>query len=168
MKYIEAITDRTQTDITNKTAKAYFNIIDWRRIDNNSRVAKLLVDFILSINVTFNAVIEPTITTIPAVTDINELLENIESLRLSTIAYPITGVVEIKDDYAEGIGVTSPDFENANSWENNIHLIYCGIGTASGYTAWIPPSATPVRRARANVATCGAGATRQNYFRRYA
>ncbi len=168
MKWIEpVVTDRALSDVTNKTSKGYFNIADWERIDNNARVAKALVDFLLSIDVSYGATITPDITTIPTVTNLNTLLTNIENLRIAIDAYPITGVVAIRNDWQAGPGQAAPDYEDANDWERNIDLIYNGIGDASGYSGWIPDSMSPVRRARANVAISGAGLTRNNGFRRY-
>lgn len=167
MRYTEPIKDRTATDITNKTAKAFFNIADWQRIYNNTQITKALVDFLLSINVTFDTLTTPTITTIPTVAQLNTLLANIERIRLA-VEPTVTGLSIIKDDWEYGFGKESPDYLNVNDWENVLDVIYNTIGAESGYTGWMPDSGSPVRRARAGVATSGTGLTRNNYFRRYA
>lgn len=166
MRYIEPIKDRTITDVTSKTAKAFFNVADWQRIYNNTQITKALVDFLLSISVTFDTLTTPTITTIPTVAQLNTLLANIERIRLA-VEPTVTGLPIIKDDWEYGIGKESPDYLDANDWENVLDVIYNTIGIESGYTGWISDSGSPVRRARAGVATSGTGLTRNNYFRRY-
>ena len=167
MRYTEPITDRTQTDVTNKTSKAYFNIADWLRVYNNTQVTKALVDFLLSTSVTFDTLSTPTTETIPTITELNTLLANIERIRLA--AEPtVTGLSEIKDDWVAGAGYPSPDYQNVNDWENVLDVIYNTIGTESGYTDWVEDSLTPVRRARAGISTSGRGLMYNNGFRRYA
>jgi hypothetical protein len=168
MRYIEPIvTDRTISDVRNKTSKGYFNIADWERIDNNARAAKALVDFLLSISVSYGSTITPEITTIPTVANLNTLLTNIENLRLAVDAYEIAGVVPIKNDWQAGPGQPAPDYEDANNWERNIDLIYNNIGDETGYMDWVEDSLSPVRRARTGIATTGTGLTWNNGFRRY-
>ncbi len=167
MRYTIPITNRTASDVTNRTAKAFFNIADWQRIYNNTQVTKALVDFLLSISVTFDTLSAPTITTIPTVTQLNTLLANIERIRIA--ADPtVTGLPEIKDDWTAGPGSPSPDYLDVNDWENVLDVIYNTIGMESGYTGWIPDSLTPVRRARAGISTSGRNLTYNNGFRRYA
>lgn len=168
MRWIQPITDRALSDVVSKTSKGYFNVSDWERIDNNSRVAKALVDFLLSTSVAYGATISPEITTIPTVANLNTLLTNIENLRTAVNAYTITGIVTIKKDWLSGAGQPAPDYEDVNDWERNIDLIYNGIGDATGYSDWVTDSVSPVRRARAGMATSGVGLTRNNGFRRYA
>ena len=167
MRYTTPITDRTAADVTNKTSKVYFNIADWLRVYNNTQVTKALVDFLLSTSVTFDTLSTPTTETIPTITEFNTLLANIERIRLA--AEPtVTGLSEIKDDWTAGPGAPSPDYLNANDWENVLDVIYNTIGTESGYTDWVEDSITPVRRARAGISTSGRGLMYNNGFRRYA
>jgi hypothetical protein len=189
MRYVEAITDRAQTDIDSLTAKAFFNVIDWQRIYNNSQVAKAIVDFLLSINVSFDELTEPSITTIPAVTEINTLLANIEAIRAASGLPEIDGITEIFSDWQEGPGANAPDYLDVNEWERILealirsfpamidYQIRCGV-SATGQIrfyqyrfrrlTFVPDDPSFVRRSRTGIANSGVGLTRNNSFRRYA
>ncbi|MDD2921480.1 MAG: hypothetical protein PHQ36_04270, partial [Anaerolineales bacterium] len=91
MKYITPITDRTVEDIANKTAKAFFNVLDWHRIHNNTQVTKALMDFLYSISVPQESLIEPTIVTVPTIAELNSLLKNIEEIRIHSNLPAISG-----------------------------------------------------------------------------
>jgi hypothetical protein len=189
MKYINPIYDRTATDITNKTAKAYFNIADWIRIYGNAEICNYVVTWMLGIGITFTTIGEPTITTIPSVTDLNTLLTNIERMRLESGLPAITGLKTLSTTWLSGTSAIAPDYDDVNDWEKNIHLIiyavaraveysvYCGVALVGQirfyqncfrqFPNWVQPAASPVRAARMNVSTCGCGLTRQNGYRRY-
>lgn len=187
MKYTTPITDRTALDVTNKTAKAFFNVADWQRIYNNTQVTKALVDFLLSINITFNTVATPTITTIPTVTELNTLLANIERIRLASNLPAITGLTEITSAWLAGSSVDAPDYLDVNEWEKVIesirsniinavdYAIHCGVATSGQVRfyqarwrkyAWIENSETPSRLPRTGLAITGTGLQRQNTYRR--
>ena len=189
MRYTEPITDRAQSDIDNLTVKAFFNVADWQRIYNNAQVAKALLDFLFSINITFDTVTEPTIITIPTVTQLNTLLANIDRLRIESNLPAITELNEIASDWKEGSGAPSPDYLDANEWEQVIDLIFASVGKVPNYYiycgvasvgqirmyqhrwrlyTWIEESLSPVRRARTGIAKTGTGLTWNNGFRRYA
>ena len=165
-RYLTPVYDRTLADVTAKTSKGYFNVADWTRIYGNAEVVKTLVDLVLSISVTFDTVPTPTVTTIPTVTQLNTLLANIERLRIAADLPPITGLVEVKDDWIAGYMSPAPNYADANTWERVLSIIYNNVGEDSGYTGWIPPAASPTRRARTGVAITGSGMDRNNGFRR--
>lgn len=188
MRYITAISDRTALDITNRTAKAFMNVADWQRIYNNAQMADTLVSFLLSTGITFDAIADPTITTIPTVTQLNTLLANIERVRVASGLPAITGLVEITSIWTAGSAANAPDYLDVNTWEQVLSIIYLTIGLSVEYSVycgvsatgqprfyqhrfrqygWVLPSPSPVRRARTNAAACGAGLTRNNGFRRY-
>jgi hypothetical protein len=189
MKYITPIYDRTADDVTNKTAKAFFNVADWQRVYNNQQVTKALLDFLLSINIPFNTLTAPSMTTIPTVAELNALLENIEQIRADSNLPAITGLTAIKTDWAEGSSADSPDYLDVNDWERVLHIIfgsiaasveyavYCGVANTGQprfyqhrfrqFAGWVQPSVTPTRKARAGISSSGAGLTRNNGFRRY-
>lgn len=189
MKYIEPITDRTATDITNKTAKAYFNLIDWNRINGNTLIVEALVEFLLSIGISNTSLSVPTITTIPTVAQINSLITNINNILAASGLPALTGLADLKDDWTAGSGSISPDYEDVNDWEDVLDIIFNNIGKSVEFTVycgvasvgqtrfyqhrwrqygWVPESETPVRVPRVNVGDCGSGLMRQNGFRRYA
>jgi hypothetical protein len=188
MRYIAPVTDRSAADIANKTAKAFFNVADWQRVHNNAQVTKALVDFLLSINVTFDAVIEPTIATVPTVAQLNALLGNIDRLRIESSLPAITGLAEITSDWQSGTGANAPDYLDANEWEQVLDVIlnsvakaveyqiYCGVANVGQMRfyqsrwrkyAWVQNAVSPVRSHRTGIAVSGAGITWNNGFRRY-
>ncbi len=161
MKYTTPIYDRILSDVTNKTAKGYFNLADWIRIYGNAKLIHALEEVILSSSLLFTEIATPTITTIPTVDNINNLLINIETIRA---LFPAgVGLVDLKTDWG---GNASPTYKEVNDWERNIDLLLALI--IDGYSGWIPDSGSPVRRHRAGVAVSGVGLTRNNGFRRYA
>jgi len=161
MKLIAPIYDRVLSDITNKTAKGYFNVLDWERVYNNVELLHILEVLILTSGTTFNAIATPTMSTIPTSVDINTLLENLEAIRIEFAPAPV-GPVVLKTDWG---GQQSPTYKEVNDWERNIVLLLAYI--IDGYTDWIPDSGSPVRRTRTDVGICGVGLTRNNGWRRY-
>jgi hypothetical protein len=183
--YITPIYDRTKADIDAKTAKAYFNISDWLRIEANTAFVKSLVDAVLDTTIAQNTLTEPTITTFPTATEINEFLENIEVIR-QTVGLPASFTPAIKITWQEGFGAVSPDYEDANLWEQVLtfifiylvkitdYRVYCGVSTVGQarfyqhrwrvYPWWDYPFDI-VRTSRSGIATTGASLTRNNKFR---
>jgi hypothetical protein len=190
MKYVPPITDRTAEDIATQTDKAFFNVADWVRVYGNAELVKTIVEIVLSISITFDAVAEPTTTSIPTVAAFNTLLANINRIRLNSRLSGIDGLVAVNENWTAGISEDAPTYDTVNEWElvldlirDNIYLsityytVYCGVANAGQprfyQSRWrqynfVLPSLTPVRRARTGNATCGVGLTRNNYFRRYA
>jgi hypothetical protein len=122
MAYVTAITDRVLSDVTTPTSKGYFNVADWTRIYDNARLTASLVNIVDDEAYTFPSIGYPTIENIPTVTDFNDLLNAIEIMRS---AVSVAGaLVEIKDDWISGNGETSPDYSDANLWENTVDVIW--------------------------------------------
>jgi len=184
-KYTNPIYDRTALDITNRTAKAFLNIADWSRVYDNTAVLNILLSFLQSTEIAFTEIPVPILTTFPSVTHLNQLITNIEAIRLASGLPEIPGIVYLRATWTH---VITPDYEDVNDWERDIALLfaaivravkyvpYCGVATTGQShfyqwrwrtPDWIEPSATPVRRARTSIAVCGAGLTRNNLFRRY-
>ena len=189
MPWIDPITDRTSSDIANRTAKAFFNVVDWLRIDNNTRIVHVLAEALLGVGVDLTSLPEPTTATIPDVEDINAFVGNIEAARKVGGLPGALGMVPLVDDYGGGSGTDAPDWQDVNAWERNLDILHtylvhaaayrvgCGIAEAgqarffqSRFRAvpLVPAVASPARRARCDAAICGTGAMRQNKFRRYA
>lgn len=125
---ITPIYDRTQTDIVNRTSKAFINIADWLRIKENTDFVKALAEYALNTTIAQNTLTEPTITTFPTATEINEFLENIENVRAAvSLPAPLT-LPTIRHDWAEGLGALSPNYLKANDWERVIYFVYLGTG----------------------------------------
>jgi hypothetical protein len=122
MSYITPVTDRTQVDIVAQNSKAYFNIVDWQRIYNNARLMIDVCNVIGNESLGWDIITEPTMNTIPSVTDFNTLLENIELARqaVNLAATPSA----IKYDWGAGIEKRSPKFTDVNLWEIVIDAIW--------------------------------------------
>ena len=187
--YQTPVTDRTADDIVNQTAKAFFNVSDWLRIYNNTQVVNALVEFLLDIDIAFDALSTPTITTIPTVAQLNTLLLNIERIRLASGFPAIDGLTEIVTSWADGTSADAPTYIEANQWEQVLDTIYrsiarsveyqpyCGVLGAGQsrlwqhrfrqYSEWVAYNPNPVRHARTGCAVAGTGLTRSDGFRRY-
>lgn len=126
MAYVTpVITDRTATDIANKTSKAYWNVADWIRVYGNSEVTNSLTEIMLNTPIQFDLLTAPTTTTIPTVADFNTFLANIERTRVAVQSESIPGTgSEIKDDWAAGASESAPTYINANLWESTIDAIW--------------------------------------------
>jgi hypothetical protein len=188
MTFITAIYDRTLTDILNGTDKAFFNVLDWVRINSNTSYVRYLMNALKDMNIAYNVVDEPTIITIPSVEDINHFIENIEYLRSASGLSAVQGVVELKDDWLDITNAESPDYNDVNDWERNLKLImdltlslsvymmFCGVANCGQPRFWqnrfrdrfIHDIKNPIQRPRCGVAICGTDMMRQNNFRRYA
>lgn len=189
MKYINPIKDRSEADVAQKTAKAFFNVLDWQRIYGNTQIANYLAAYLLSIEAEFHALTEPTIETIPTVSDLNALLQNIENIRATMyVTSPLDSLSNpINTNWLSGISADSPDYLDANEWEGILDIIieiinlsadyqvFCGVANTGQprlyqqrwRCAFVKPSQTPGRYARMNVSTCGTNLNRSNVFRRY-
>jgi len=184
-KYSTPIFDRTALDITNKTVKAFFNVLDWCRIYDNTKVLHALMSVLLDLDPVFTPLTVPTRLSFPTAAQINALVENIENIRLASGLPAIEGLVELRTDWTSS---QTPDYIAVNSWERDIHLLYNNLARAAEYTIycgvaavgqtriyqhqwrtylWVPGSISPVRLARTGIASCGAELTRNNYWRRY-
>ena len=122
MAWVTPVTDRAQSDIDNRTSKAFLNTTDWTRIYGNVEVVNDLVEGLLGLTIIFDTIATPTGTTIPTITDLNKLTGNIERVRL--IALVAGTEHHIKDDWEAGADKQAPNFRNVNLWENTLLLIY--------------------------------------------
>lgn len=151
MAWVTPIFDRTQTDIDNRTSKAFINVADWTRIYDNSLIVHDLVEPIVGLEIIFETISVPTTTSIPTITDLNKLAGNIERTRIVAGA---TGAEKaIKYDWLEGASQDTPNFTNVNLWEKTLDILH---------TAY---SVSPVRFARTGIAGSGRGKTRNNKWR---
>jgi hypothetical protein len=187
MTYTPPITDRAQLDITNKTAKAFFNVADWVRIYDNAEAVNAFVSFLNSV-IPFDQITYPTTLTIPSVANLNILLANIERIRLTSNLPAIAGLNEVTSNWQSGSAANAPTYMDVNTWEqvldvllttvnNSIqYRVSCGVasaGQARFYQhrfrqyQWVEDVVSPVRRHKLGIAVSGVGLTRNNRFRRY-
>jgi len=155
MSYTTPVTDRTAADIAAKTSKGYFNVIDWTRIyDNTSVLSSMLAA--LGVSTTLTTIAYPTVTTIPSVTDFNNLIGNIKNVQAIVEAFLVspTGLATLKSDWLAGANQPTFNYTHVNSWEQNISILYQFISTLA-----------VLRKPRSGITTSGAGLTRNNRFR---
>lgn len=125
MAYITPITDRTSTDIINRTAKAFWNVEDWERVYNNSQLVNGLASAMLGESIDFDDLAAPTITTIPTAGEFNLFLANIERIRVAVQSEFIPGTeTEIEDAWIAGDNEDAPDYNDANLWEFVLDAIW--------------------------------------------
>lgn len=153
MPYTPGIFDRTQTDIDTRTNKAFFNVADWDRIEDNAIAVREVLVNQFGILVTFTGTTSaPAITSIPDVDDFNRLLENIEQLRQAALSVmPALTASAVTHDWVAGVAQDAPDYTDVNHWEevidiiNNLLDIYvdlvfryprCGIAMANSGLTW--------------------------------
>lgn len=186
MAWVDAVIDRTQADIQNKTAKGYLNVADWERIDGNTTHVRGMFHA-LRRDLDHHALTAPTRVTIPFAITINRLAENIDRLRQYSYMPAHCGVVELKFDYLSGLNGTAPDYEDVNDWERDLELLRvclfrsahytptCGVSQAGQSRLWqvrfrlpfVEEADAPVRRGVCGIGRCGVGIQRNNRYRRY-
>lgn len=188
MKYREPITDRAASDLVARTDKAFFNVTDWERIYGNAEYVNGLIDLLMGINITFDTISAPVMTSIPTVDDFNTLLTNINRLRVGAGFDGVSELSALKADWAAGASATSPTYLDVNAWEDMLKIILRLVGTLVDWLVFCGVSAvgqprfyqhrfrnypfvqnavSPTRKPRTNVAICGNGLMRGNGFRRY-
>lgn len=162
MPYVTAVFDRTATDIATRTSKAFFNIADWDRIEDNAIEvrAQLIANYGIMIVFTGTAS-APAITSIPDVDDFNRLLENIEQLRQAAesvlpVLSSVSGFSAVTHDWVAGPWEDSPDYTDVNHWEEVMDIINEAISFYFDFHLRFP---------RCGIASCGAELIRQNMFR---
>lgn len=158
MSYTTPITDRTYSDIVNRTSKAFFNVTDWDRINDNTAYIHNVVSDSLGVSIPIASLSEPAYEFATLIEDgggINTLLLNIEQVRLALVARGINipSLSEIFHSWEAGITKDAPDYNDVNTWEQSIALIYQFFQYRERYP-------------RCGLARCGSGMTRQNGFRR--
>jgi hypothetical protein len=148
MSWITPIIDRILSDITTPTSKGYFNIADWSRINGNITVIDNILDAAGYYDISLNSLTPPDITTIPWAGDINDLIENIEILRIRSGLPANLGLTVLAYDYIGGANEIAPDYNDVNDWENNLLIIYealpkaidyqihCGVPLAGNFRLW--------------------------------
>lgn len=158
MPYVTAVFDRTQTDIDTRTSKAFLNIADWDRIEDNAVYVRGELVSTTGITIIFTSTTSaPAITSIPDVDDFNRLLENIEQLRQAAedvmpALTTISGFSVVAHDWIAGVSQNAPDYTDVNHWEEVIDIIYqtfldyyvafdiryprCGIAMSNSGTTW--------------------------------
>lgn len=154
MPYVAGIFDRTQTDIDNRTSKAYIDQGDWIRIYNNSLIVRNLIEPILGLSIIFETIPVPNTTDIPTILNLNKLTGNIERARI--VAEAIGANKAIKYNWEAGASKDAPNYIDVNLWEKTMDVLN---------TAY---SVSPVRFGRTGVSECGVGKTRNNQWRHYA
>jgi hypothetical protein len=186
MSWTRPIYDRTSADIINRTSKAFLNVADWLRITNNTNLLRQLVQIMHGLTITPNTLVQPSITTFPAVDDINQLIENIEQLRTATNFPSASGVVALKHDYKAGNAAVAPDYSAVNAWEQDLdyiraylrsaaeYYLYCGTFSSGAdrtfanrwrpWRGYIKPAYDPTRYVRMG-SSCGASLTWRNRWR---
>ena len=187
MKYKTPIMDRTQSDIDNKTSKAYFNHnTDYLRICNNAEIVCQSVAAILGVPTWFTKHVFTSLYTFPKASDFYALLGSIETLR-EKAALPIDAGYVKSTEWMGGQAADSPSFVDVNLWERTIDNVINNIGAAASYQIscgvaevgqarfyqsrfrgynWVQLAVSPTRKARAGIAICGAGIKRNNGYRR--
>lgn len=162
MPYVTAVTDRTQTDIDTRTSKAFFNVADWDRIEDNAIFVKdELITYSGAVIIFTGIASAPAITSIPNVDDFNRLLENIEYLRQAAASVIPTltdtaGFSAIAYDWEAGASKEAPDYTDVNQWERVIDLIHSQIAAETSLK---------FRYARTGIAMANSGLTWNNRFR---
>lgn len=186
MTYIGGIFSRTIADIENHTHKAYFNVEDWNRIYGNALAVVELIQSMHGITIAFDTITPPTVNDFPQVADFNKLLSNIERTR-ENLGSPTTEVIPaIKANWLEGINQSAPNYEDVNTWERALdilyasilayveYVVYCGVanvGQPRFYQHRFRQSFAPIsmfitRSSTVGSAITGSSFTRQNGFRR--
>ena len=131
--YTTPVYDRTLADVVAKNSKAYLNVADWQRIDNNAQETVSFVNLALGGSLTLSAIAAITTASIPDTDDLNDIAGNIELMRAwvdtnFTITDP--DFTEVKDDYVSG---AKPNYASANQWEKVLDIMYLFATTLTEY-----------------------------------
>lgn len=142
--WVTPVTDRAASDLVARNAKAFLNVADWKRIDGNISIVQALILSLIGVTVTLNSLDTPATTTFPTADEINELVENIERLRIASgLGLPV-----LSYDYLSGAAATAPDYIIVNAWEDNLKAMYdrlplstsymiaCGVATSGQSHLW--------------------------------
>lgn len=153
MAYITPIYDRTFSDVQTKNSKAYLNLADWQRIDNNTQETVFAINAALGESLTLVTVATMTTASIPDTDELNDLAGNVETIRVY-----FDGIItdsdftEVKDDYINGAKI---NFITTNQWEKVLDIMY------QIYKSPYSPDRIPVT----GVAICGADLLRNSLIR---
>ncbi len=142
MSWSSPITDRDFGDILARSAKAFFNISDWSRINDNTMVVHDLASSLLGIDADLVGLDTPAIDHFPAADEINALIANIEAVRAAACLPAAAGVVVLAHAYLSGSGTNAPDYLAVNAWEMNLLRLYELIPAAADYAVQCGVAAT--------------------------
>ena len=162
MAYTTPVTDRTAADIAARNSKAYMNVTDWQRIQNNADYLNDWMDTLVGVTFPFpNLGTAVNTWILRAEYELNPLLEVIEGMRLWAATYIPELVsdpdfVEIRDDWLSGPSGQSPTYIQVNDWEKVMDILN---------DAFTDYAAGMERAAVCGVADCGSGLTRQFSWR---
>lgn len=135
MSYVTPVTDRTAADVAAKNTKAHFNIADWIRIYRNAQIVNSLVEILIEDGpLSFPVVSTPAITSIPSVTDFDNLLLSIETFRTANSLLNAVAPTAIKYNWIAGVGQPAPKYTDVNLWESTIDAIWDYLN-GSSYSA---------------------------------
>lgn len=145
MAWMTPIRDRTQADVTNRTAKGFWNVADWTRVNgNNAALAALYgtwgYPFVALASLTTPKATSTTTppatsdVTIPRASDLNALLENINRL-IRASGLPSPTCPALLPMWSSGPLVASPNYRDANAWEGAQWTLYTYIPIALYYQA---------------------------------
>jgi hypothetical protein len=111
MPWIEPIYDRIQSDIDNKTPKAYINVDDLNRIEGN---IKYLTDILKSYGYEADTVSKAwNINGLPTIADVQRILDNTQNL--INIYYQFSNTPPVPNDMVY--------YTNVNSLEFNLYQL---------------------------------------------
>jgi hypothetical protein len=186
-KWRQAVFDRTEQDLVQRTAKAFLNVSDWLRIHGNTEQVQAFIRLMLSLDVELEPLTAPTVASFPSAGEINSLIENIDRLREAVSLPDGAGLVALRHNYVPGSGAEAPDYRAVNDWERDLwlvrdllaraldYLVWPGVGNCgqprfwqARFRAWpryVKPVFVPKRMARCGVAFSGAPLARQNKWR---
>jgi hypothetical protein len=125
MSYVTPILNRSAADLLAKNNNAYFNVSDWTRIYGNALYVNGHILSVIGFAVPFITASTPTTSSIPAVSDFNNLLANIEAMRAvvameaGVFIQPVTTQV-----WSAGAGNPAPSYLDVNQWESVIDQIH--------------------------------------------
>lgn len=149
MAWTDVIYYRSQNDINWRNSIAFFNLSDWNRINDDTDFCHDLLSTNLGYDVSLISLTPPTITTIPTVDSINNLIENIERLRIAAAMPDGMGLTTVlKYDWKAGANEAAPEYGHVNIWEGTLgylhqwlpnagyYAIHCGVANAGQQRQW--------------------------------
>lgn len=154
LSYISSVTNRSLNDIIVRNTRAFFNVADWVRIDNNTRYAREMVLDIKGGIIPRIELNTPTRETKPTAANINALVQNIIYVQ-EAADVPSADYYTLFANYEDGADKPAPDYIAVNSWEKVIEIIVTKY--------WL---LSVVRYLVTGIGITGSDEIRQNWFRR--
>jgi len=142
MAWVTPITGRVPADLIARNSKAFLNVADWVRIDGNTTEVQGQILSLLGLIVILIDLDAPAITAHPSAGSINDLVENIERVRIGAALPPAIGLVELKTDWQPGNGAPAPNYTHVNAWERNLDLLHEYLPNAAAYKVFCGVAAT--------------------------